>query len=90
MKQKNILVDWLIEETLSKLKKFENPNNYQYKKLLKNLIVESMVKTVEQQCIIQARQVDFSYITSIIPECEKEFELYIKKLFYLNAIIVNY
>ena len=74
MKQKNILVDQIIEETLSKLKEFANPNNQQYKALLKNLIVESMVKMLEKQCIIQARQVDSPYIGSIIPECEKEFE----------------
>ena len=69
-----MLVDQIIEETLSKLKEFANPNNQQYKTLLKNLIVESMVKMLEKQCIIQARQVDSPYITSIIPECEKEFE----------------
>ena len=50
MKQKNILVDQIIEETLSKLKEFANPNNQQYKTLLKNLIVESMVKMLEKQC----------------------------------------
>lgn len=73
MKTKNDFVDKIVEETLNKLEDFAQPNNQAYKNLLKDLIVESMVKMIETQCYVQVRQSDLSYVSSILSDCEKEY-----------------
>ncbi len=69
MKKKNDLVNKIIEDTLEKLKEFANPNNKEYQSLLKQLIIESMVKLLESTCYIQIRKEDEKYVKSILKEC---------------------
>ena len=73
MNIKNELVQRTVDEALEKIKSFAKSENNSYKKLLKELILECMVKLLETQCFIKARKDDVDYIKSIIKECEKEF-----------------
>lgn len=79
MKTKNDLVDKLLTETLEKLKEFAKPDNQKYQKLIKDLIIESMVKMLETQCYIQVRKCDSSFVSSILKDCEQEFSKLMKK-----------
>ena len=79
MKKKNDLVNKIMEETLEKIKEFANPNNKEYQNLLKQLIVESMVKLLESTCYIQIRKEDEKYVKSILKECEKNYSNFMKK-----------
>ena len=73
MKTKNELVNKTVEEALEKLKVFANPNNDKYKKLLKELTIECMVKLLEKECYLKVRKDDFDYMKSILKECENEY-----------------
>ena len=73
MNIKNELVQKIVDATLEKLKLFAEPGNNSYKKLLKELILECMVKLLEKECFIKVRKVDIDYIKSIIKECENEY-----------------
>ena len=79
MNIKNELVQKTVDETLEKLKAFAKSDNNDYKKLLKELILESMVKLLENECFIKARKEDTKYIQSIIKECESEFSKLMEK-----------
>ena len=79
MNIKNELVQKAVDETLEKIKSFAKPDNIDYKKLLKELILESMVKLLEKECYIKSRKEDTKYIQSIIKECENEFTQIMKK-----------
>ena len=79
MKTKNNLVDKILEETLAKLKEFAKPTNQQYQKLLKDLIIESMVKMLETQCYIQVIKEASSIVSSLLKDCEEEFTSLMKK-----------
>ena len=81
MKAKNDLVDKLLTETLEKLKEFAKPDNQKYQKLIKDLIIESMVKMLETQCYIQVRKCDSSFVSSMLKECEQEFSKLMKKYY---------
>lgn len=79
MNIKNELVQKAVDETLEKIKSFAKPDNPDYKKLLKELILESMVKLLEKECYIKSRKEDAKFIQSIIKECESEFTQIMKK-----------
>ena len=79
MKKKNDLVNKIMEETLEKIKEFANPNNKEYQNLLKQLIVESMVKLLESTCYLQIRKEDEKYVKSILKECEENYSNFMKK-----------
>ena len=79
MKTKNELVTRAVDETLEKLKKFADPNNEEYKKLLKELTIECMVKLLEKECLVKVRQNDINYMKSILNACENEFAALMKK-----------
>ena len=79
MNIKNELVQKTVEETLEKIKLFAKPDNNDYRKLLKELILESMVKLLENECYIKSRKDDVKYIQSIIKQCENEYTQLMKK-----------
>ena len=79
MNIKNELVQKAVDETLEKIKIFAKPDNIDYKKLLKELILESMVKLLENECYIKVRKEDINYVKSIIKECENEYAQIMKK-----------
>ena len=64
---------------MEKIKTFANPNNNEYKKILKQLIIESMVKLLESTCYLQIRKEDENYVKSILNECEKSYSDFMKK-----------
>ena len=79
MKTKNDLVNKAVEETLEKLKSFADPNNSDYKKLLKELTIECMVKLLEKECFVKVRKSDLDYMKSILHTCENEFSALMEK-----------
>lgn len=78
MKKKNELVDKAVEETLEKIRQFAQPGNAEYKKLLKDLTIECMVKLLEKKCLIKVRRDDIDYMKSILQECETAFSQLMK------------
>ena len=79
MNLKNKLVQDTVDEALKKLKSFALPDNNSYKKLLKELILECMVKLLEKECFIKIRKDDADYVKSIMKDCESEFVKIMKK-----------
>ena len=79
MNTKNEFVDKAVEETLEKLKDFAKPDNQVYKKLLKELTIECMVKLIEKECFVKVRKADVNYVKSVIKDCESEFVKLMKK-----------
>ena len=79
MNLKNELVQKAVDETLEKLKLFAKPENNSYKKLLKELILECMVKLLEKECFVKVRKSDVNYVKSVIKDCESEFVKLMKK-----------
>lgn len=79
MNTKNELVNKTVEETLDKLKNFAKPDNEAYKKLLKELTVECMVKLIEKECFVKVRKDDLNYMKSILKECENAYINLMKK-----------
>ena len=79
MNLKNELVQKTVDETLEKLKSFAKPENNSYKKLLKELILECMVKLLEKECFVKVRKSDVNYVKSVIKDCESEFVKLMKK-----------
>ena len=79
MNIKNELVQKTVDETLEKIKAFAKIENNSYKKLIKELILECMVKLLEKECYIKARKGDINYIQTILKECENEYSKIMKK-----------
>jgi V-type H+-transporting ATPase subunit E len=79
MEKRHELLDDLINETLTKIKNFAKNDNPKYKDLIKNLIVQSMVKLLEDTCLIRVRKSDVDMVKKILPECEREYSEYLKK-----------
>ena len=79
MNLKNELVQKTVDETLEKLKSFAKPENNSYKKLLKELILECMVKLLEKECFVKVRKADLDYMKSVLKECENEYSNLMKK-----------
>ena len=79
MNLKNKLVQDTVDEALKKLKSFALPDNNSYKKLLKELILECMVKLLEKECFVKVRKADVNYVKSVIKDCESEFVKLMKK-----------
>ena len=79
MKVKHELLTEMIDKAFEKIKDFAKSDNQEYKSLLKELIVECMTKLLEPECIIRVRKSDENYIRSILNECQREYESFMKK-----------
>jgi V-type H+-transporting ATPase subunit E len=79
MRKRNELMDSLAKETLEDLKKFAKPENQEYQKLIKELILQGMVKMIESVCYLRVRQQDVSFIKSVIHECEQQYQKLMKE-----------
>ena len=62
-----------------KLKVFANSQNQEYSKLLKQLVIQGMVKLLEPVLKIRVRQQDRDIIQKLFPECERDFSDLMKK-----------
>lgn len=74
MRKRHELMDKLAVEALEKIKEFAQPNNQTYKDLMKQLIVEGMVKMLEPTAIVRVRNNDVDFVKKLFPECEKIFK----------------
>jgi V-type H+-transporting ATPase subunit E len=80
MRMKNNLMEKLVEETLVKIKDFAKPDNQTYKNLLKNLIIQGMVKLLEPMCYVRVRLIDANFVEALFEQCEREYsELMLKE-----------
>mmetsp|Transcript_23877 Transcript_23877/g.21219 ORF Transcript_23877/g.21219 Transcript_23877/m.21219 type:complete len:160 (+) Transcript_23877:601-1080(+) len=66
----------LKEKLVSQIATTSNP---EYKKFLKDLIIQGMIKLLEEEIVIRARKEDISYIQGIVSECEATFKKYMKE-----------
>jgi len=66
-------------ETLEKLKVFSNPNNQEYKDLLKRLILQGAIKLLEEHVILRIRKSDQNYVERILKDIESEYHDFLKK-----------
>lgn len=78
MRRRNELMDTLAKETLEDIKKFADPSNKEYQSLIKELIIQGMVKLLEPSCYIRIRQQDVQFVKNILPECEQQYEKLMK------------
>ena len=79
MRRRNELMDNLSLETLDDIKKFANPENRQYQQLIKQLILQGMVKMLEPLLYIQVRKQDVGFVKNLFSECQQEFEKMMKE-----------
>jgi len=79
IQRRNVLYENLKTETLEKIKTFTNPNNQDYKNLLKKLILQGAIKLLEEVVLLKIRKSDKSYVESILEEIQKEYHSYLKK-----------
>lgn len=79
IQRRNVLYENLKTETLEKLKIFSNPNNQDYKNLLRRLILQGAIKLLEEVVLLKIRKSDKSYVESILEEVQKEYHAYLKK-----------
>jgi V-type H+-transporting ATPase subunit E len=79
MKTKNSLVENIIDETLTRLTDFCKSDNQRYRELVKNLIVEGMIKLLEPECIVKVKKEDAEFVKGILKECEVESAQKMKK-----------
>ena len=66
-------------DTLEKLKVFANPNNVEYKNLIKNIILQWAVKLLEDVVILKIRSEDESFIRKFLPDIQQEYTNYMMK-----------
>lgn len=74
-----MLFENLKTETLEKIKIFANPNNQEYKDLLKKLILQGSVKLLEETVVLRVRKEDRTFIERILKDIETDYHDYLKK-----------
>jgi V-type H+-transporting ATPase subunit E len=79
MKKRNDLMDNLASETSTKLKTFAKPDNVKYRNLIKQLIIQGMVKLLETTVLVQVRNIDVDFVKKLLPECQKEYAELLKR-----------
>jgi V-type H+-transporting ATPase subunit E len=79
MRKRNELMEILAKETLEDFKNFAKPENGEYQKLIKELILQGMVKMLESVCFIRIRQQDVKFVKLILQECEQNFHKLMKE-----------
>jgi V-type H+-transporting ATPase subunit E len=80
MSEREKCIQEIKEELKQKLvSEVANTNNPEYKKFLKELIIQGMIKLLEEEVVIRARKEDLPYIKSITAECETTFKRYMKE-----------
>ena len=73
MSKRSELLKNLLVSAEEKLKKFADPQNKEYINLLKQLILQGMVKLLEPIVKIRVRLQDRDNVAKLFPECEKEY-----------------
>jgi V-type H+-transporting ATPase subunit E len=73
MRKRNELIEKLATLTLEKVKNFAKPENQKYKDLVKQLILQGMVKLLEPVCIIICRRNDVDFIKKLLKDLESDF-----------------
>lgn len=61
------------------MKVFANPNNVEYKDLIKNIILQGSVKLLEDLVVLRIRSEDETFIRKFLPDIEKEYTLYMRQ-----------
>lgn len=79
MEKRHQLLDNLIHETLEKIKNFAKNDNQNYKDLIKRLIVQGMIKLLEESCLVRVRKTDIEMVKKLLSECEREYSEYLLK-----------
>ena len=79
MKKRSELMQILASDTLAKLKNFARPDNEKYRDLMKNLILQGMVKLLENVCLIRIRKIDEEFVKKLFKVCEDNFSKLLKE-----------
>ena len=79
LEKRHQLLDQLIDNSLEKIKSFAKPDNHEYIKLIKSLIVQGMIKLLESNCLVRVRANDMDKVRNILSECENEYSVYLKE-----------
>ena len=80
MSEREKCIQSIKEELKEKLcSEIATTSNPEYKKFLKDLIIQGMIKLLEDEIIVRARKEDISYIQGIVSECEQTFKKYMKE-----------
>ena len=73
------LFDSLRVDTLEKLKIFANPNNIEYKDLVRDIILQGSIKLLEEVVVLKIRSEDESFIRKFLPDIQSDYFDYMKK-----------
>ena len=61
------------EKLIDEIATIKNP---EYKRVLKNIIIQGMIKLLEDEVVLKCREEDVSYVESITSECSSEFKAF--------------
>ena len=72
----HLVKDQVKEALLTKVAVISNPL---YKKVLKDIIIQGMIKLLEDEVILRVREEDAPHVESILSQCESEFHAFMMK-----------
>lgn len=75
---RNKLLDNLKSETETKLRENIKDKN-KYSNLIKNLIVQGMLRLLEKKIVIKCKEEDVALIKGLLDDCKKEYKAFLKK-----------
>lgn len=79
MKKRNDLMEKLAEDSLHKINGFAKPDNPKYKDLVKQLILQGMVKLLEPQCFVRVRKIDVDFVKTLFKDLQQEYSQIMKR-----------
>ena len=79
MNYRNDLMGKLIEEAIEVIKnEIADPQNDEYKDVIKNLIMQNMMQLLEKKVRLKCRERDYNMISEVLPEIEEEYAAIMK------------
>jgi V-type H+-transporting ATPase subunit E len=79
MRKRNELMEKLVHETSNKIVEFAKPDNQRYRELVRQLILQGMVKMLEPICFVRVRKCDVDFVKKMFRDLETEFTNLMKK-----------
>jgi len=74
MNNRNNFIQKLIQETKTKLEnEICQKDNKSYKSLMRDLILQSMIKLMEDTVVLIVREEDKDFVSSLLKECEEKY-----------------
>ena len=79
MKSVNTLVEKIYKDSKTKIVSRQGQDGVQYRELLKNLIVQGLIKLMEGEVHIRCRQADIKFVTEVYHQAGDEYKALMKR-----------